>query len=659
MGASMAGRAFSPGLLFAGKYRLLRPLGEGAMGVVWAAVNTATNGQVALKLILRSEPELRQRLLREAQACGAVRHKNVVQVYDVGQTEAGDPFLVMELLQGETLASLLQRQRRLAPYEAAAIARDVARALAAAHQGGIVHRGLEPANIFLHTEAGEDGAVVKVVGFGGSKNLLQSDGMPAVAGGAVGSSMYMSPEQARAEREVDARTDLWSLGVVLYEMLTGERPFSGGNDAVKIKILYDPIPCVSHRIRRIDEDLDRIVAGCLTRDAAERLGPAAEIARQLEPHTLAAARGPLPTLLDAGARDAPPAAGPGSGGAALSPGPARAPLPSSSSSGIRRTDMRGSSSIAGPSQTSENGTTIMDVSALIGEEMYRSAASRAAVSSLLEDDDERTRPVHLDMLTGSRPASPAVPDESAEGRGTMPIPWPAMADSRAAPMEPPPPVAPQSVPSPHSQPNGIGPQGTFMMGEGVGAALVTAGPPPEWAAPPSHPLPGPPPLPAFTPAPPAPPARDPARIKPFVVAGIAILLSATAAVGVGLFARSGAVAPESAGPSAPGPSPPPTQAAAQPPAPAQSAAPSPPATASAVTAPADSPALTASAAPAATEPAPPPDTPPPVTTAAANPSAPKPATAPVTPKKPKTTGPKSTTSTAKPGCKSKFGVGCK
>ena len=192
------------GAVIAGKYRLSRLLGEGAMGAVWRASNETTGGEVALKLIVRPGPELRVRLLREAQACCSIRHKNVVQVHDIGKTDRGDPFLVMELLSGETLADMLSRRRRLPHEDAATIGRDIARALTAAHARGIVHRDLKPANVFLHEQPGEGSPVVKVLDFGVSKNLWSTDGLRTLLGAPVGSPAYMSPEQARGACAISA-----------------------------------------------------------------------------------------------------------------------------------------------------------------------------------------------------------------------------------------------------------------------------------------------------------------------------------------------------------------------------------------------------------------------------------------------------------------------
>ena len=277
--------SLAQGALVAGKYRLLKQLGEGAMGVVWSARNEHTSGQVALKLILGPGPDLRLRLLREAQACCKIQHKNVIQIHDVGQTDGGDPFLVMELLSGETLAALLERARRLTPSVAATIGRDVARALGAAHEKGIVHRDLKPANIFLHNQPGEGARVVKVLDFGVSKNLLATEGLRAMLGGPIGSPSYMSPEQARAERDIDARADIWSLGVVLFEMLTGERPFTGDSREVIDKIVRADIPLASRRVHLIEPGLEQLISACLTRDREQRLWPIAEVEKGLLPFT--------------------------------------------------------------------------------------------------------------------------------------------------------------------------------------------------------------------------------------------------------------------------------------------------------------------------------------------------------------------------------------
>ncbi|WP_437756740.1 serine/threonine-protein kinase [Sorangium sp. So ce1389] len=280
------------GVTINGKYKLVEQIGEGAMGSVWSAINIATGREVALKRMIRAEPELRVRLEREARSCGALQHRNIVDVYDMAETDAGEPFLVMQLLSGETLAELLLRRRRVEPGIGARIGRDVARGLAAAHELHIVHRDLKPSNIFLHREIGVEGWVVKVLDFGVAKNLSVNDGLHTMPGGVVGSPLYMSPEQVKADKTIDHRTDIWTLGVVLFEMLTGERPFRGDAEEVFAGILSGEIPTLARTLWRVDRRLDDIVARCMRRNREERFGTAAEVAELLD--KIATARGALP-----------------------------------------------------------------------------------------------------------------------------------------------------------------------------------------------------------------------------------------------------------------------------------------------------------------------------------------------------------------------------
>jgi serine/threonine protein kinase len=297
--------AVVPETLIADKYRLRRLIGEGAMGVVWAAVNERTEREVALKLINGENENLRRRLLREARACGRLVHRNIIEIYDVGETREGEPFLVMPLLSGETLAERLKRDGLLAPPLAARIACDVARGLAAAHQAGIIHRDLKPANVFLHHELGsEDDFVVKVLDFGVSKIVAAAaagDTAATLAGGAVGSPLYMSPEQALGDAGVGPRSDLWAVGVLLFEMLTGTRPFYGATAfAVVAQILRGPIPTVLERAPGVDPRLGAVVARCLVRRPDKRIGSATELAALLEPFAGAREHGvpsaPLPEV---------------------------------------------------------------------------------------------------------------------------------------------------------------------------------------------------------------------------------------------------------------------------------------------------------------------------------------------------------------------------
>ncbi len=296
------------GDIVGGEYQLVRPIGEGAMGAVWEALHERTWRRVALKLIIRPSEDLRARLFREARLCGSLRHENIVELYHAGETEKGDPFLVMELLTGETVGELLQRRHTLSPNVAARIGRDVAYALSAAHEARIMHRDLKPTNIFLHRTKAAAGYVVKVLDFGVAKEMDTQDNVLTRPGAAVGSMAYMSPEQLCVAKNLDARTDLWSLGVVLFEMIVGARPFRGPFEDLVHAILTEDAPRVSSRVRHVDPGLAEIIACCLTRDRQKRIGSALEVAAMLDVYT----RGPsLPDDLAGAAPDSRHGAMPG------------------------------------------------------------------------------------------------------------------------------------------------------------------------------------------------------------------------------------------------------------------------------------------------------------------------------------------------------------
>jgi serine/threonine-protein kinase len=272
----------APGVIIAGKYRLTHQLGRGAMGTVWAAVHQELDRTVALKLIDGPEPELRHRLRREARALGALTHRNIVDIYDVGWTDGGDPFLVMQMLTGETLSHRLAETRRLDASEAARIGRDVARALAAAHAIPIVHRDLKPANVFLHRDPGEPAPIVKVLDFGVAKNLASPDGHRTELGAMVGSLPYMSPEQVRGQGDVDHRADIWALGALLFELLTGVRAFRDEPAIVLGRLNAGDVPRMDRFVRHIDPELVEIVSRCMRPNRDERIASAAEVAALLD-----------------------------------------------------------------------------------------------------------------------------------------------------------------------------------------------------------------------------------------------------------------------------------------------------------------------------------------------------------------------------------------
>ncbi len=276
------------GDLVSGKYRLLRPLGAGGMGSVWAARNELTNRDFAIKFLradLAKDRESLQRFFNEARACGQIKHAAVVEVYDMGQAEDGTPYLVMELLEGEGLDHRLARSGVFRAGEAAACIAFVARGLEEAHVRGLVHRDLKPGNLFFALD--DRGEVApKVLDFGVSKatgDVTDLDMIKTNTGAVLGSPAYMSPEQARGELDVDGRSDVWSLGVILHEMLTGRAPFDGANyNALMVAILTTPHVSIAIGDPSIPQELSDLVDRALEKDRGKRIGSARELADRLE-----------------------------------------------------------------------------------------------------------------------------------------------------------------------------------------------------------------------------------------------------------------------------------------------------------------------------------------------------------------------------------------
>ncbi len=274
--------------LVAGKYRLTRLLGRGGMGAVWEGTHTSLGTRVAVKFIdaeYAESPEARSRFENEARAAAKLRSKHVVEVYDHGVSEDARPFIVMEFLQGEPLDKRLDRVGRLPPKEAAHIVLQVCRALTKAHAAGVVHRDLKPENVFLVWDDEEGTDVAKVVDFGIAKFTDASLGASSSStrtGSVLGTPHYMSPEQARGLRNVDYRSDLWSVAVIAYRCIVGAMPFDG--EAVGdllVKLCTAPIPVPSQLATGIPPGFDAWVAKALTRDPAERFASATQLAESL------------------------------------------------------------------------------------------------------------------------------------------------------------------------------------------------------------------------------------------------------------------------------------------------------------------------------------------------------------------------------------------
>ncbi|MGD0528043.1 MAG: protein kinase [Polyangiaceae bacterium] len=274
------------GELVAGRYEVDGVVGRGGMAVILGARHVELGQRVAIKVLRRDVPrraEVNARFLREARACAQLRSEHVVRVFDVGHLENGQPFMVMEHLTGGDLGRIVHVGGVLPVEDAVSYVLQACEGVAEAHAMGIVHRDLKPSNVFL--AAGADGSpVVKVLDFGISK-VTSTDGFLLTATDAtVGSPVYMSPEQVRAAKDIDHRTDIWSLGVVLYQLLTGRVPFDAPTQsALFVAIATDaPLPVAQHR-PELPEALAAAVMKCLEKLPAQRFQTVADLASALAP----------------------------------------------------------------------------------------------------------------------------------------------------------------------------------------------------------------------------------------------------------------------------------------------------------------------------------------------------------------------------------------
>jgi WD40 repeat protein/serine/threonine protein kinase len=261
-----------------GDHGVLEILGAGGMGVVFKARDPQLERLVALKVMLPSlaSRDARERFLREARTAAAVKHDHVVTIHQIGE-ERGVPFLAMELLDGEPLDSRLRREGKLAVGEVLRIGRESAQALQAAHEQGLIHRDIKPANLFLEGRRGR----VKVLDFGLAR-AVQQDKQLTQEGAIVGTPAYMSPEQAQAQ-PVDARTDLFSLGCVLYHASTGEQPFRGGDTVSTLLAVVTDQPRPPHQVNPVvPAALSELIMGLLSKKPADRPVSAAAVAEALQ-----------------------------------------------------------------------------------------------------------------------------------------------------------------------------------------------------------------------------------------------------------------------------------------------------------------------------------------------------------------------------------------
>jgi serine/threonine-protein kinase len=280
------------GDVVAGKYRIDHVLGSGGMGIVVAARHLELDQPVAIKFLLPSatkNADVVQRFSREARAAVKIQSEHVARVLDVGVLEAGVPYMVMEYLEGFDLAHRLAQERRLPLPEITRYLLQACEALAEAHAAGVVHRDLKPANLFLATRADRT-SIVKLLDFGISKAAVGSAGITSTQA-VMGSPVYMSPEQLVSAKHVDHRSDIWSLGVVLYEALAGAPPFNAESmPQIVTRILHTPAPRLAESRPDLPPALDAIVARCLEKDPSSRFRDVAELTYALAPFTPDGAR---------------------------------------------------------------------------------------------------------------------------------------------------------------------------------------------------------------------------------------------------------------------------------------------------------------------------------------------------------------------------------
>ena len=272
-----------------GKYRLARLIGTGGMGAVYEGENVLIRRRVAIKILhagSTGNADAIRRFEREAQAAGEIGNDHILEVLDLGSLPNGDRYLVMEYLDGETLAARIERHGRLTPLQIAPIARQFLTALVSAHAAGIIHRDLKPENIFILRSKAGRADFVKLIDFGISKfsrPFVEGEQRMTRADAVLGTPCYMSPEQARGARETDVRSDIYSCGVILYESVTGRLPFEGDSfNDLMFKIALSDAPSPLTFVPSLDTDFAALINRAIARDPEARFATAQAFAEALD-----------------------------------------------------------------------------------------------------------------------------------------------------------------------------------------------------------------------------------------------------------------------------------------------------------------------------------------------------------------------------------------
>lgn len=446
-----------PGDVLGGKFRIERVLGQGGMGVVVEATHLQLEQRVALKFLLPGAlayPETVARFAREARAAAKIRSEHVARVIDVGALDTGSPYIVMEYLEGQDLSQLLRARGSVTVAEATAFVLQACEALAEAHAAGIVHRDLKPANLFLARYP--DGTpCVKILDFGISKISGGSSGRDfdmTRTTAIMGSPFYMSPEQMRSTRAVDARADIWALGVILYELVSGRLPFDADTMPQLCGMVLQEAPAPLTGLSQTGSGaFERVVMRCLEKDSSARYQSVAELAEALALFAPPEAQ----RSLDRVARLSGAPSGPRSGASSSRSAPAA--VPATSTASLTQTDFSG---------TARRGTSRglllglgVGVLALagVGVALWQghNAADPAAAATAAEPTSALVRPAQP-AATSTPPVDPApapLASASAAAAPSTMAPAVSVAPNVSKPTRAhrkPPAVAPPTTPAPIS-----------------------------------------------------------------------------------------------------------------------------------------------------------------------------------------------------------------
>ncbi len=268
------------GDVIASKYELVSKVGQGGMGSVWRVAHTSTGREFAIKFLhaaVATSEDSRQRFVQEARASARINHPNIIDIFDVGETDDGTLYLVMELLDGISLGEALRSDPPFSARDLLLILAECCTALSAAHAAGVIHRDIKPPNLFLHRDRGTGFVTAKVLDFGVSKVIAGDDGVSTHTGSLLGSPRYMSPEQAHSAASADARSDVWSLGVVLFEALTGRFPHDGdSSNSLVVAIATRPPKTIESVAPQLPQAIRLLIDDCL-KPQAQRVASTDEL----------------------------------------------------------------------------------------------------------------------------------------------------------------------------------------------------------------------------------------------------------------------------------------------------------------------------------------------------------------------------------------------